>query len=145
MQIKFQLLNKDATIPTCASFGSAGYDLYACLGKNEIFINSNERILIQTGIAIEIPHGYFGMVCSRSGLAKKFGITVLNAPGIIDSDYRGEIGVILHNGGNVPALIKNNQRIAQIIIVPYLQTEWIQTEFLSETSRGTGGFGSTGI
>lgn len=145
MRVKFQLPHDEAIVPTYASSGSAGCDLYACLDKDEFSLSPNCRQLVQTGIVAEIPAGYFGMVCSRSGLAKKFGLTVLNAPGIIDCDYRGEIGVILYNGGSDQVVIKNKQRIAQLIIVPYVQAEWVKTDTLSETNRGSGGFGSSGI
>ena len=143
MQIKLQLLRDSAVIPTIATSGSAGYDLYSASENIEI-INSGERLLIPTGISLEIPLGYYGAVCSRSGLALKHGLVVLNAPGIVDSDYRGEIKVILYNTAKEPVEIKPKDRIAQLIICPCTKVQWVLSEKLELTERGVNGFGSTG-
>ncbi|MBR1944553.1 MAG: dUTP diphosphatase [Alphaproteobacteria bacterium] len=142
--MKIQKLSSKATIPVIGTTNSAGYDLVACI-DNDIEIKPNEFILVPTGIAIEIPNGYFGVVCSRSGLACKYGIHVLNAPGIIDSDYRGEIKCILHNCSNDVFTVKNGTRIAQLIIMKHETVNWIETDGLSDTGRGKNGFGSTGM
>ena len=103
------------------------------------------RAIVKTGLFIELPIGYEAQVRPRSGLAAKNGITVLNAPGTVDADYRGEIGVILVNLSNVPFTVENGERIAQLIIAKHERAEWIEVQELSETSRGEGGFGSTGV
>ena len=141
---KVQKISKHAVLPTRATEGSAGFDLYSCL-ERPISINPNERLLVSTGIAMELPSNHCGMVCSRSGLAAKQGIFVLNAPGIIDSDYRGEIKVILYNLGNETATIKHAQRIAQLVIVPITTPELNLIDEISDTTRGTSGFGSSGL
>lgn len=142
--VKIKKLSSNATIPIIGTNNSAGYDLVACIDK-DIIIQPNEIILVPTGIAIEIPNGYFGMVCSRSGLACKYGIYILNAPGIIDSDYRGEIKCILHNCSNNAFILKNGTKMAQLLIMKHEIVNWIETDNLSDTNRGTNGFGSTGI
>ncbi len=144
MQISINKVSTKAVIPNRATEGSAGFDLHACI-DTPVSITPGIRVLISTGIAIEIPNNYCGMVCSRSGLASKHGIFVLNAPGIIDSDYRGEIKVILCNFGKETVVIENGQRIAQLVIVPVATPELRLTTQVSETDRGTGGFGSTGL
>ena len=144
MQIKCKKLVKSAYIPISGTKNSAGYDLFACINE-DISINPNGIVLVPTGIAIEIPEGYFGMVCSRSGLASKHGIYVLNAPGIVDSDYRGEIKCILHNCSNNTFVIQNNTKIAQLLILKHETVHWIESADLSSTDRGVNGFGSTGL
>lgn len=144
MEIKIKKLSQKAIIPILGTANSAGYDLFACI-NNDVCINQNEIILIPTGIAIEIPENYFGMVCSRSGLAIKHGIHIMNSPGIIDSDYRGEIKCILHNSSNNAFTVQNGARIAQLILIKYDNIKFVETETLSDTSRGYNGFGSTGI
>jgi len=119
-------------------------DLRANL-KNPMTLKSLERVIIKTGLFIELPIGYEAQVRPRSGLAAKKGITVLNAPGTIDADYRGEIGVILVNLSNEDFTIENGERIAQLVIAKHERAEWIEVETLTQTSRGEGGFGSTGI
>jgi len=119
-------------------------DLKAAI-DTPVVIGPGERILIPTGIYIELPEGYCGMVVPRSGLSIKHGITVLNSPGIIDPDYRGEIKVILVNLSNLPFKVFPMDRIAQLMIVPYARCQWEESLELSETERGDGGFGSTGI
>lgn len=143
MQIKLQLLRDNAVVPTIATSGSAGYDLYSASENTEI-VNSGERLLVPTGILLEIPLGYYGAICSRSGLALKHGLVVLNAPGIIDSDYRGEIKVILHNTAEEPVELKPKDRVAQLIICQCMKIQWSLSENLELTDRGSNGFGSTG-
>lgn len=143
MELKFKKLNDNAIIPNYGSEYSAGADLSTCITE-DITLNPSETKILPTGIAIEIPERHFGMVCSRSGLAAKHQIVVLNSPGIIDSDYRGEIKLIMINHSNIPFVIKPSMRLAQIIIVPFLKVNWTETEALSETIRGNNGLGSTG-
>ena len=123
---------------------SAGMDLRASI-NNAITLQPLERSLVKTGLFIELPIGYEAQVRPRSGLAYKKGITVLNAPGTIDADYRGEIGVILVNLSNEPFTIENGERIAQLVIAKHERASWETVEVLSETVRGAGGFGSTGV
>ena len=122
---------------------SAGLDLCAVL-ENSVVLKPLDRTLIKTGLFIELPAGYEAQVRPRSGMALKQGISVLNSPGTIDADYRGEIGVILVNLSNEPIEIKNSERIAQLIIAKHETAEWIEVESLEDTDRGQGGFGSTG-
>lgn len=133
--------------PTRATSGSAAYDLrFTPTDDNEsIVVHANSTKVLPTGLSIELPEGYAAIVCSRSGLAAKHGIQVLNAPGVIDSDYRGEIGVILHNTGNDDVIFRAGDRIAQLMIVPVLSVDWVSVDVLGETDRGNGGFGSTGV
>ena len=132
--------------PTRATAGSAAYDLrYTPTDDDEsIVVHANSTKVIPTGLSIELPEGYAALVCSRSGLAAKHGIQVLNAPGVIDSDYRGEIGVILHNNSDYSVIFRAGDRIAQLMIVPVLSVDWVSVEALGQTDRGNGGFGSTG-
>ncbi len=123
---------------------SAGMDLRANLSE-PITLNSLERAIVPTGLFIELPDGYEAQIRPRSGLAAKKGITLLNSPGTIDADYRGEIGVILVNLSKEPFVIENGERIAQMVIAKYEQIQWESAIELSETERGTGGFGSTGV
>lgn len=131
-------------LPSYATAGAAGMDLSAA-SDHDIAINPGARALIPTGIAIALPVGFEAQVRPRSGLALKKGITVLNSPGTIDADYRGEIGVVLINHGHEEFVVKRGDRIAQLVISRYDRVVWQQTETLTETDRGTGGFGSTGI
>jgi len=119
-------------------------DLRANLTES-VTLQPLERTIVKTGLFIELPIGYEAQVRPRSGLAAKNGITVLNAPGTVDADYRGEIGVILVNLSNTPFVIENGERIAQLIIAKHERAEWIEVQELTETSRGEGGFGSTGV
>ncbi|MCX7743429.1 MAG: dUTP diphosphatase [Flavobacteriales bacterium] len=130
-------------LPRYETTGSAGLDLRANL-TSDIILLPLERALIPTGLFIELPLGFEAQVRPRSGLALKKGITVLNAPGTIDADYRGEIGVILVNLSNEAFTVSNGERIAQLVIAKYEQAQWVEVEVLSETNRGAGGFGSTG-
>ena len=142
-QIKIKKLNKNANIPTRESVCSAGYDLYACIDE-PITITPHSTVKIGTGLAIEIPDGYFGAIFARSGLATKEGLRPANCVGCCDSDYRGEYIVALHNDTNETKLIVPNERIAQLVVMPYLPVEFEEVTELTDTERGTGGFGSTG-
>ena len=143
MQIK--IINKSQhPLPNYETNASAGLDLRANLTES-IILKPLERTLVKTGLFIELPIGYEAQVRPRSGLAFKKGITVLNSPGTVDADYRGEIGVILVNLSNEDFVIENGERIAQLIIAKHERAEWQETIALTETSRGEGGFGSTGV
>ena len=130
-------------MPHYETKASAGMDLRAN-NPEAIILQPLERTIVKTGLFIELPIGYEAQVRPRSGLAAKKGITVLNAPGTVDADYRGEIGVILVNVSNEPFTIENGERIAQLVIAKHERAEWNEVDVLSDTSRGTGGFGSTG-
>ena len=143
MQIK--IINKSThELPNYETLASAGMDLRANITES-ITLNPLERTIVKTGLFIELPIGYEAQVRPRSGLAAKKGITVLNSPGTVDADYRGEIGVILVNLSNEPFVIENGERIAQLVIAKHERAEWQEVTELSETSRGEGGFGSTGL
>src|SRR3990167_195914 len=142
--MKIKIVNKsNHPLPEYGTLASAGVDLRANLTE-PITLKPLERSIVKTGLFIELPIGYEAQVRPRSGLAAKKGITVLNAPGTIDADYRGEIGVILVNLSNEDFTIENGERIAQLVIAKHERAEWIEVMELSETSRGEGGFGSTG-
>ncbi len=142
--MKIKIVNKsNHPLPEYGTEASAGVDLRANLSE-PIALKPLERKLVKTGLFIELPIGYEAQVRPRSGLALKHGITVLNTPGTIDADYRGEIGVILVNLSNEDFVIENGERIAQMVIAKHKQAKWILVEELSETERGAGGFGSTG-
>ena len=134
---------EDLPLPRYMTPGSSGVDLLAAV-EDEVFIQSGAFLLIPTGLTLSLPEGYEAQVRPRSGLAAKYGVTVLNTPGTIDRDYRGEIKVILINHGIDRYQVKRGDRIAQLVIAPVLQVEWIASEYLSETVRGAGGFGHTG-
>ncbi|MCK5833195.1 dUTP diphosphatase [bacterium] len=144
LEVKCKILREGASIPKFMSDGSAGADLFACLPQ-PIFIEPGKWETIPIGISLAIPHGFEGEVRPRSGLARNFGITLLNAPGTIDSDYRGELMVILINHGEISFRVEDGDRIAQLLIKPVLHATFIRTDTLEESSRGDGGFGSTGI
>lgn len=131
-------------IPSYATWGSAGFDLHAVI-ESDIIIKSQERELIHTGIAIALPDGYEAQIRSRSGLALKNGIMVLNSPGTIDSDYRGEIMVILYNTGKEDFIVQRGMRIAQMVVQSYEKVQFDIVSHLSETIRNLDGFGSTGL
>ncbi|MBD0850560.1 dUTP diphosphatase [Maribacter arenosus] len=142
--MKIKIINKSThALPHYETKASAGMDLRAN-NPESIILQPLERTIVKTGLFIELPIGYEAQVRPRSGLAAKKGITVLNAPGTVDADYRGEIGVILVNVSNEPFTIKNGERIAQLVIAKHERAEWNEVDVLSDTSRGTGGFGSTG-
>ena len=143
MQIK--IINKsNHELPNYETIASAGMDLRANISE-PFTLKSLERTIVKTGLFIELPIGFEAQVRPRSGLAAKKGITVLNSPGTVDADYRGEIGVILVNLSNEDFVIENGERIAQLIIAKHERAEWLEVLELSETSRGEGGFGSTGV
>lgn len=141
--IKIKKLYPNAIIPSYGSDSAAGADLYALL-DNDLIINPGVTFLIHTGIAVEIPNGMVGLVYARSGLSTKKGLAPANKVGVIDSDYRGEIMISLYNQSDEPQTISNGERIAQLVITPYITASFEETEELSDTKRGKGGFGSTG-
>lgn len=144
-QVKIKKLDPNATIPTSGSAFAAGYDLYACLsGDGEVTIPAHHTVMVPTGIAVALPEGTFGGVFARSGLASREGLRPANCVGVVDSDYRGEIRVGLHNLSAEPYTVQPGERIAQMIIMPYFAPEIVEVASLSETDRGAGGFGSTG-
>ena len=145
MHISIQRLREGARLPHRGSDFAAGYDLYAAPASNEaVTIAPHTTAMIGTGLAAAIPAGYFGGVFARSGLASKQGLRPANCVGVIDSDYRGECTVALHNDTDEPRVIQPGDRIAQLVILPFLAAEFEEAETLPETERGTGGFGSTG-
>ncbi|NNF18239.1 MAG: dUTP diphosphatase [Flavobacteriaceae bacterium] len=142
--MKIKIVNRSShALPSYETMASAGMDLRANL-KEAVVLNSLERAIIPTGLFMELPVGFEAQVRPRSGLAAKKGVTVLNTPGTIDADYRGEIGIILVNLSKEAFTIENGDRVAQMVIARHERAEWELTEELSETSRGSGGFGSTG-
>ena len=140
--VKIKKLGNKAIIPTYGSVYSAGADLYSA--SEDTVILPNQSRLISTQIAIEIPQGYVGLIYARSGLATKKGLAPANKVGVIDSDYRGELLVCLHNHSNEPQTVLSGERIAQLVITPYLTCDFAESNELSDTARGQGGFGSTG-
>tara|TARA_B100001123_G_C15135791_1_gene957316 strand:- start:273 stop:710 length:438 start_codon:yes stop_codon:yes gene_type:complete len=143
VKVLFKRLNQKAKLPSYKTYGSSGMDLMACIDE-PVTIKPNESKLIPTGISIAIPKNTEVQIRPRSGLAAKYGISVLNTPGTIDSDYRGEIKVILFNHGKKEFLVNNGDRIAQMVLMPVLKAEFEEVIDLPETIRGSGGFGSTG-
>lgn len=141
--VKIKKLNENAKIPTYGTEFAAGADLYAWI-DDVTTIKSGETKLIKTGIALEVPVGYAGLIYARSGLASKKGLAPANKVGVVDSDYRGEVMVALHNHSNEDKTIEPNERIAQFVIAPYLKAEFEEVDSLDDTTRGSGGFGSTG-
>ncbi len=142
-KVEYIVVRANAAEPRYMSAGSAGADLFACLDE-AIILEPKAFATIPTGIAMAIPVGWEGEVRPRSGLASRFGVTVLNAPGTIDSDYRGEVKVILINHGRVPLTINSGDRIAQILIKPAIRANYVVSSELDKSERGEGGFGSTG-
>lgn len=144
--IQFYLIpgNEDLPLPTRMSAGASGFDLVAAV-QEDVLLQPGKRTLVPSGIRLALPQQLEAQVRPRSGLAIKYGVTVLNTPGTIDSDYRGEVGVILINHGDEPFLIKRGSRIAQLVIQHVPQVTWEQVSSLSETERGSGGFGHTGV
>ena len=143
MKIRIKKINEKATIPTYGSEYSAGADLYALL-DSKIEIKPHETVFVHTGISVEIPEGYCGLIFARSSMGAKRGLAPANKVGVIDSDYRGEIMVALHNHSDNIATVEPGERIAQLAIVPFLKAEFEESDELSDTTRGAGGFGSTG-
>ena len=143
MKVRIKKLTDRAVIPTFGSLGSAGGDLYSA-EIGEVVVEPNQTVLIGTGLAVEIPDGFVGLVYARSGLATKSGLAPANKVGVIDSDYRGEIKVALHNHSTQTRTVASGERIAQMVIAPYFAVNYEETAVLDETERGAGGFGSTG-
>ncbi len=142
MKIKIKKLNDKAVVPTYGTANAAGADLYACI-DGEVTVKPHETKMINTGIALELPHDYAGFVFARSGLSLKKGLAPANKVGVIDCDYRGEVMVSLHNHSEVPQTVSYGDRIAQLVIMPYITAEFVEAAELSATDRGEGGFGST--
>lgn len=143
--MKVKIISKSGKIPSYATEQSSGFDIRAYLPDGEFLLKAGERALIPTGIFLELDAGYEAQVRARSGLAIKYGIGLVNGVGTVDSDYRGELKIPLINWGNEDFLIKNNDRIAQVVIAKYEQVEFDLVDEINETSRGEGGFGHTGI
>ncbi len=143
MNISIVRLTDSAKLPDRGSAYAAGYDLFADITK-EVTIEPHATMMIGTGLAMEIPEGYFGGVFARSGLSAKEGLRPANCVGVVDSDYRGEIKVALHNDGEVARVITPSEKIAQLVVVPFLSVNFNEVSNLSDTARGEGGFGSTG-
>ncbi len=141
--VRIKKLDEKAIIPTYGSEFAAGADLYACL-DDALTINPHETILVHTGVAMEIPTGFAGLIYARSGIASKRGLAPANKVGVVDSDYRGEVMVALHNHSAIPQTIENGERIAQLVIAPYVVADFVLSDELDDTDRGSGGFGSTG-
>ena len=144
IKVNFKKLDKNAHAPTYGSEYAAGADLYALTGGETLNFAPGETKMIKTGLAVEIPEGYAGLVYARSGIATKRGLAPANKVGVIDSDYRGEVMVSLHNHSDDCQEIADGERIAQLVITPFLAAEFCETDELSDTVRGEGGFGSTG-
>lgn len=142
-KMKIKKLNENATVPTYGSVCAAGADLYACESA-PVTIDAGQTVLVHTGIAMEIPQGYVGLIYARSGLATKKGLAPANKVGVIDSDYRGEIMVALHNHGSASQTVEHGERVAQIVFTPYRAASFQVCDELDSTDRGSGGFGSTG-
>ena len=143
MKVKIKKLNENAIIPTYGTEYSAGADLYALLDST-VEIAPHETTFIHTGISVEIPEGYCGLIFARSSMGAKRGLAPANKVGVIDADYRGEIMVALHNHSEKTATVEPGERVAQLAIVPFLKAEFEEADELSDTVRGVGGFGSTG-
>ena len=142
MKVFFKKLRPEAVLPSYAHPGDAGMDVCSV---DQLEIPAGGRQLVKTGLVIILPNGYEAQVRSRSGLALKYGVSVLNSPGTIDEGYRGEVGVILANFGDQPFVVKPGDRIAQIVVSPVQQAEIVETQEIDSTDRGAGGFGSTGV
>ena len=146
MHISIQRLRDCARLPHRGSDFAAGYDLYAApVSEEAVTIAPHTTAMIGTGLAAAIPSGYFGGVFARSGLASKQGLRPANCVGVVDADYRGEITVALHNDTDEPRIVQPGDRIAQLVILPFLAADFDETDALPETDRGAGGFGSTGM
>lgn len=143
MKINVKKLNEKAIMPTYGSEYAAGADLYACI-ESEVTVAPHATAMIPTGIAIELPVGYGGFIYARSGLASKRNLAPANKVGVVDCDYRGEVKVALHNHGETAQTVAVGERIAQLVVAPYITAQFIEADELSDTVRGAGGFGSTG-
>lgn len=143
MKINVKKLNEKAVMPTYGSEYAAGADLYACI-ESEVTVAPHATVMIPTGIAIELPVGYGGFIYARSGLASKRNLAPANKVGVVDCDYRGEVKVALHNHGETAQTVAVGERIAQLVVAPYVTAQFVEADELSDTVRGAGGFGSTG-
>lgn len=143
MKVNIKKLNNNAVIPSYGSPYAAGADLYACI-DSDIVVNPHQTVVIPTGIALELPEGMAGLIYARSGLATKKGLAPANKVGVVDCDYRGEVKVALHNHSEVAQTVAVGERVAQLVITPYVTAEFVAVDELSQTVRGAGGFGSTG-
>ena len=143
MVIQLKKLKENALLPTRGSEHAAGYDLYACL-EEDVLIAPGQTVKIGTGLAVAVPEGFFGAVFARSGLASKEGLRPANCVGVCDSDYRGEYIIALHTDSGMERTVRHGDRIAQLVILPFLPAEFEECDSLPETARGAGGFGSTG-
>ena len=142
--VRIKKLREGAQAPSYGSEFAAGCDLYACLEAGEVTVAAGETVLIPTGWAFELPVGYAGLIYARSGLATKSGLAPANKVGVVDCDYRGEVCVALHNHSGESRTIESGERVAQLVLVPYLTAAYQQADSLTDTLRGDGGFGSTG-
>lgn len=146
IKVKFVKVREGAKVPERGSKFAAGYDLSACIPDMErVIIHPGETVKIPTGLAFAYPQGYFGAVCARSGLATKCGLAPANKIGILDEDYRGEVFIALHNHSSEVQVVNHGDRIAQLILLPYLNVDFVESDKLDETERGDGGFGSSGV
>lgn len=143
MTVKFIKLHNNAIVPTYGTPCAAGADLYA-LPDGDVEVKPGDTVLIHTGIAVQIPDGFAGFIFARSGIATKRGLAPANKVGVIDSDYRGEIMVSIHNHSGVTQTVASGERVAQLVIMPYVKAEFCECDALNETERASGGFGSTG-
>lgn len=145
IKVKFVKVREGAKVPERGSKFAAGYDLSACIPDLErVIIHPGETVKIPTGLSFAYPEGYFGAVCARSGLATKCGLAPANKIGILDEDYRGEVFIALHNHSSETQVVNHSDRIAQLILLPYLNVDFVESDKLDETERGEGGFGSSG-
>ena len=143
MNMRIKKLRPNAVIPTYGSAEAAGADLYACLDA-AVTIGPGQTVFVPTGLAMEVPRGYAGLIYARSSMGTKRGLAPANKVGVVDSDYRGEVMVALHNHGALPQTVTGGERIAQLLITPVLAPAFVEIDELSDTARGAGGFGSTG-
>ncbi len=141
--VRIKKLREDAVIPAYGTAFAAGADLYACLDE-PLTIAPGETKMVHIGVAMELPEGYVGLIYARSGLATKRGLAPANKVGVIDSDYRGELMVSLHNHSTAPQTVEPGERVAQLVVAPYITADFEEADELSDTVRGAGGFGSTG-
>lgn len=144
MELKVKKLSPNAILPTYGSAGAAGADLYALPEGEPVVIDPGKTVFIHTGLTMAIPEGYVGLIFARSGLASKRGLAPANKVGVIDSDYRGEFMVALHNHGDIPQTVEPGDRVAQFVVVPVMTADFREVDALDDTERGEGGFGSTG-
>lgn len=144
MEINIKKLHNDSSLPTRGTNDSAGYDLYTYFDKDKAEIKPGETLMVSTGIAVEIPSGYFAGIFARSGIASKRNLRPANCVGVIDSDYRGEVKVPIYNDSDRIQTLENKERVAQMVIMPYLSVTFKEVDELSESNRDLEGFGSTG-